>query len=184
MPIDTKQILANTLLELCRDQPLDKIRPADIARACNVSRQTFYNHFHDKQDVVEYIFLSNLGDPVEQFDDYTRWSIKSGMEIERNWWFYSMAARCTDFWSWHERWLFDNMLEYVRIRYGEEAVTEELRHSLQTWLAGTCAAFPVQKRRNPSLHCAVASVRNHRNMPALLLQYFPFNEDALEELPS
>ncbi|MEG0157627.1 MAG: TetR family transcriptional regulator, partial [Anaerovoracaceae bacterium] len=52
----TKQALARALKKRAKHKSLDKITIVDIAEDCGVNRQTFYYHFHDIVDLVEWIF--------------------------------------------------------------------------------------------------------------------------------
>lgn len=74
MAIDVKALLADALLELCEQKPLSKISVSDILAHCGVSRQAFYNHFHDKQDLIQYIYSSRIiyrwQTPDENFSYY------------------------------------------------------------------------------------------------------------------
>lgn len=54
MPGDMKAKIANTLNELLQHKDLDKITVKELVDACNISRQTFYYHFQDIMDVVEW----------------------------------------------------------------------------------------------------------------------------------
>lgn len=54
---DTKQIFADALVELCKTKPLEKITVQNIVDYCEAGRQTFYNHFKDKEDLVAYVFI-------------------------------------------------------------------------------------------------------------------------------
>ena len=56
MAIDIKEILANGLLDLCHKKDLSQITVKDLLEATGVSRQTFYNHFLDKNDLIQYIY--------------------------------------------------------------------------------------------------------------------------------
>lgn len=38
------------------EQPFDKINVAQICQRCNMSRKSFYYHFKDKYDLVNWIF--------------------------------------------------------------------------------------------------------------------------------
>ena len=60
MPIDIKAIIADTLLELCEEKPLKKITILDIQKKSGISRQTFYNHFKDKLDLIQYIYENKI----------------------------------------------------------------------------------------------------------------------------
>lgn len=56
MAIDVKRLLAGALLSLCEQKPLSKITVTDLRQETGISRQTFYNHFKDKQHLIEYIY--------------------------------------------------------------------------------------------------------------------------------
>lgn len=56
MAIDIKEILANGLLDLGYKKDLSQITVKDLLEATGVSRQTFYNHFLDKNDLIN-IFI-------------------------------------------------------------------------------------------------------------------------------
>jgi len=52
----TKQALAASLRELMNEVPFDKINVARICERCGMSRKSFYYHFKDKYDLVNWIF--------------------------------------------------------------------------------------------------------------------------------
>ncbi len=52
----TKHLLANTLMDMAKDTPIQKIQVKDICSACHVERTTFYYHFHDKYELIAWIF--------------------------------------------------------------------------------------------------------------------------------
>ena len=52
----TESALAASLKKLLEKKTLDKITVKDITDDCGVNRQTFYYHFHDVYDLVEWIF--------------------------------------------------------------------------------------------------------------------------------
>lgn len=54
--MDTDYMLAAALKKCMTKAPLDKITVKDITDVCGVSRQTFYRHFQDKQDLVNWYF--------------------------------------------------------------------------------------------------------------------------------
>lgn len=66
-----KQVLAQALKSLMSRYPFSKISVGDICKECHMSRKSFYYHFQDKYDLVNWIFdsefigtlqLSNLSD--------------------------------------------------------------------------------------------------------------------------
>jgi probable dihydroxyacetone kinase regulator len=56
----TKRALAAGLKELMKTKNFDKISVADIAGSCGLNRQTFYYHFQDKFDLVNWIYFNEL----------------------------------------------------------------------------------------------------------------------------
>ncbi|MBC8535948.1 TetR-like C-terminal domain-containing protein [Feifania hominis] len=52
----TKRALAASLKKMLSKKPLDKITVKDITDDCELNRQTFYYHFQDIYDLVEWIF--------------------------------------------------------------------------------------------------------------------------------
>ena len=54
----TKEAIAASLKRLLEQKPLDKITVTDIAEDCHISRHTFYYHFRDVYDLMEWIYRS------------------------------------------------------------------------------------------------------------------------------
>ena len=67
--IITKEAYAKALKELLRTQPLSKISIRNITDYCNVSRNSFYYHFKDKYELINWIFHSDMLKNVNSFDD-------------------------------------------------------------------------------------------------------------------
>jgi len=57
----TKNALAAALKTLTQKTPLEKISVTDICRQCGVNRKSFYYHFQDKYDLVNWIFDTEFG---------------------------------------------------------------------------------------------------------------------------
>ena len=56
----TKQALAGAFKELIREQPFEKISVSDICDHCHMNRKSYYYHFRDKYDLVNWIFDMEL----------------------------------------------------------------------------------------------------------------------------
>ena len=54
MPLDVKTAVADAFQELLARKDVDKITVKDLVEACGISRQTFYYHFRDSVDVMEW----------------------------------------------------------------------------------------------------------------------------------
>ena len=57
MALMTQRAFGNALVRLLQQRPLSKITVNDIVEECGVARQTFYYHFQDIYDLLQWIFL-------------------------------------------------------------------------------------------------------------------------------
>ncbi|MCR5485659.1 MAG: TetR family transcriptional regulator C-terminal domain-containing protein [Clostridiales bacterium] len=48
----TKMFLKESLLELMKEKPVDKITPTELCRKANINRNTFYTHYYTVRDVL------------------------------------------------------------------------------------------------------------------------------------
>ena len=56
----TKLALEESLKHLLLKKPLDKITINDLTTDCGISRMTFYYHFKDKYDLINWIFYTEF----------------------------------------------------------------------------------------------------------------------------
>ena len=61
----TKEIIARTFTELLEEKSMAKITVKDIVERCGVNRNTFYYHFRDIPDVVEFILKKKWDEILE-----------------------------------------------------------------------------------------------------------------------
>ncbi len=59
----TKHVIAETLGELLDEHTLDEITVKKIVEKCQINRQTFYYHFYDIYDLLEWY----LGESIESY---------------------------------------------------------------------------------------------------------------------
>ncbi len=60
----TQLKLANSLKELMTTQSFDKLSVSDITNHCALHRQTFYYHFDDKYELLDWIVYKELIEPL------------------------------------------------------------------------------------------------------------------------
>lgn len=73
MSLLTEKALAASLKKMLEKKTLDKITVKDITDDCGVNRQTFYYHFHDIYDLVEWIFIEETRHYLEDNIDEDNW---------------------------------------------------------------------------------------------------------------
>ena len=89
-------LLAESFKELARKQPIEKITIKEITDKAGLIRPTFYNHFQDKYELLEWVITAQLLKPLEPL-------LQNGMvneallllftSIEREQEFYARACR-------------------------------------------------------------------------------------------
>ena len=70
----TKKAIAGSLKELMKKRSLGKITVSDIVKNCGLNRQTFYYHFKDKYDLVDWIFNKDIVSTLSGVFDGVKWS--------------------------------------------------------------------------------------------------------------
>lgn len=111
----TKRALAASLKELMVEQPFEKINVAQICERCNMNRKSFYYHFKDKYDLVNWIFDTEFIELLKHENlsaDYTeRWAFieKINRYFYQNHSFYRKALQING-----QNSFSDHFREYIR----------------------------------------------------------------------
>ena len=71
----TKRALAAALKELMEDISFDKITVGHICTKCEMNRKSFYYHFKDKYDLVNWIYYTEFVDTLKG------WHYKNGLDF-------------------------------------------------------------------------------------------------------
>ncbi len=69
----TKRALEQSLKNLLLQKPLTKITINDIAEDCGINRMTFYYHFKDIYDLVEWSCMEDARKALAEKDTYDTW---------------------------------------------------------------------------------------------------------------
>lgn len=92
----TDVLLAERFKELARRHPIEKITIKEITDRAGVIRPTFYNHFQDKYELLEWIIRTELLEPVRPLIENRMISealLLLFMNIEKERAFYAQAVR-------------------------------------------------------------------------------------------
>lgn len=71
MAQNAKKYLAEALIILMKDKPLDEIRVSELVKRAGVSRMSYYRYFSDKTEILEY-YMHYL------FERFTLWEEQKG----------------------------------------------------------------------------------------------------------
>ncbi len=70
----TKRALEASLKKLLLQKPLNKITINDITEDCGVNRMTFYYHFKDIYDLVDWIMVEDAAKALEGKESFETWN--------------------------------------------------------------------------------------------------------------
>lgn len=73
MATSTKKALAGALKKMMVIKPIDRITVNDLVETCGVSRQTFYYHFDDVYDLLEWVFEEDANANLPREVVYGNW---------------------------------------------------------------------------------------------------------------
>ena len=134
-------------MELLNKLPFENISVSSIVRNCNVSRVTFYRHFKDKYDLVNWIYETEFMEQVQPDDFHSRWDFLTKLctyfYANRRFYVNALAVHGQNSFSDY----FDELLRPVIAAYLMDLLSAEeeracvdfyadaIRISIQRWLA-------------------------------------------------
>lgn len=184
MAINVKKLLADALIELSDEKPLSKITVCDIVTRAGTGRQTFYNHFKDKNDLIYWIFCKTLGGERTIMNTSGCFAYLSHLysEAQHNRNFFRQACAMDGQNSLSEaiyNQTYTYYKNYIINNYGKSTIDDNLEFSLQynahgasnMYISWALAGMPGtgEQQAMQALHC----------MPADIKQYLPLNQTQL-----
>ena len=73
MALDMKAAIAESFNSLVRQRGIDKVTVKAVIEDCGISRQTFYYHFDDVYDLLEWVFEEDANRVLPQKVVYGNW---------------------------------------------------------------------------------------------------------------
>ena len=136
----TKKALSHALMELMKTESFQKISISDICDGCSMNRKSFYYHFKDKYDLVNWIFDNEFIAIVQRERDKDTWT------------FLLEILRC----FYDNRVFYRKALSYQGQNSLSEHLVDEMGLEAQTRLymnlpAGRYAAYPEGLKDNTHL---------------------------------
>lgn len=136
----TKRALGQAVKALLSARPFSEITVGDICAHCGLSRKTLYYHFEDKYALVNWVFHTELIQPLEarRFDDFWQMleMVANYMHQNRMFYHHAFKMRGTDrFWDYFSRCLQPHLLKAVRDQLADG------RHFSRKEKEAACAEF-------------------------------------------
>ena len=159
----TKKLFADTLKDMLKEMPMEKVRINELCRRCGADRQTFYYHFRDKYDLATWIFARDyetvLMDTSGQYTIEHAAAILQRMHDDKLFYRKVFSARSQNAIS---TYIFEYFVtlgtEAVRRQFGEEALTVDTVYEIKShsfacvghtleWLEGRSGYSPEEFAR-------------------------------------
>lgn len=146
MAINVKRLLAESLVELCDEKPLRKVTVAEIVERAGTGRQTFYNHFRDKNDLIYWIFLRTLAGEKKlvQTKGYFAYLVRLHQEAQKIDRFLVQACKMPGQNSLSEAIYQQNYKyysNYIGEHFGAQSITDEVEFALKYHAAGASHVY-------------------------------------------
>lgn len=182
MAIKMKRIFANALIELVEEKPLSKITINDIVTKVGSGRQTFYNYFRDKNDLIYWIFQRTLAGErklveTEGFFVYLTKLYREAQKYSR---FLMQACKLTGQNSLAESiylQTYNYYKNYIKEHFGAAVFDEKLEYALMFNAFGASSLYvrwaekgmpgSAEEQAKYALHC----------MPECIKNYLPLSTD-------
>ena len=74
--LTTKRAIGYVFKDLLKEKSFNKITITDIANKCAINRQTFYYHFQDIKDLVEWLCIDEVDNILNKNDECEKWEDK------------------------------------------------------------------------------------------------------------
>lgn len=110
-----RKAIASAFLQVCTDKKLQDITTKDITDHCGISRQTFYNYFHDKYEVMSYLFdeaATKVTKPFLEGSGSISQTIKGMMDVALNDRKYFMSIAAMEGQNSFEEYFCDYTIRY------------------------------------------------------------------------
>lgn len=117
----TQKIVKDTIINILKTKPINKITVSELCKAAEINRGTFYNHFYDVHDVYECIEQDFYNEIVEKLDKIKAYSLNKSffneimLFIYNNIDFVKLILRNTN-----ESTFFNKIINYVQNKFINE----------------------------------------------------------------
>jgi len=131
----TKELMVESLKKLLKRKPLNKITVNDIVTECDASKQTFYNHFHDKYELFTFalttVLSQNLTDSAKISVDFEETILNYLKRVKDERDFYRSFIRDDLAYQHISRCIEDYCAEYYRENARKKLNCPELPQELE-----------------------------------------------------
>lgn len=177
MPVNMKLMIASVFVRLAKDNPVDKITVKNLAEACGISRQTFYYHFQDILNVMEWTVRQMIQtalrnslcaeSPEKSIEEFIRISVENQDLLER-----MLSSQ----WRTQIEHIFvdamhSSLLELIRAKQPDLDVTyQDLNLALNFYTYGTIGVV-LEYCKNPGVNIEQISKKLYKILSGRMMDF-------------
>ena len=173
----TKDLFKASLLRLTKTNCLSKISVKDILNETGAAKQTFYNHFSNKYDLINYVMMDAVEHLNRTHPMHTYQGILECLEYcEENKRFFIETIRhdeCNDFRNFFYLWCVDYYLTRLYEMVGTRELPVSLVSAVKFYCHGATELFIDWISANMLMSKALLADTIVRCRPEALTNYFP-----------
>lgn len=180
---ENKWILSQTFQELLEVKPFKSITVKNITDRCNLSRQTFYRHFEDIYQLIEWTNLQNIKDGIDIFNtnrDFEESILYGLTSFAQHKSFYSAIIKIEGINSFepvYRNWLIEELSKQI----GLKNMNEESNMAMRLYWTGAVSEMVrwIKNGMTPSPEIMAKYLANC--MPIILRKHFQWNDNISEK---
>lgn len=174
---NSKEKIANAFKSLLSEKPFEKITTKEIVRKSDLGRQTFYYHFNDKYDLMNWMYFQQAAPILKNFKNLQNWEIALKLFYDfmlENSEFYTNIININGQNSFYEyacEYGIKFYLDTIEYKYGKKEISTELIFSVTMFLHGSM--YMCKQWLNDSIKMSSAELARqvYRNIPNELKKY-------------
>lgn len=140
--MDTRTLLAQSLLELSRRKSVENITVAEITKNCSLSRESFYYHFRDKYDLIAWFYADSADRIMSRYTAEKPWAVSLAEFLrlmQDHLYFFGNAIVDKNLNAFHDslyQYTIDAMGKSIQQRYSCSELSEDIVFQLRFYAHG------------------------------------------------
>jgi len=135
----TKSALARAMKKLMKEKDFQKISVTDICESCGMNRKSFYYHFKDKYDLMNWIFYTDFVTMITREEIGNGWDLmKSVIRMFYNDITFYKAAMKTEGQNSFREYFRESMLPIVIFTFGDAIEERNISDTMIDIVCDTC----------------------------------------------
>lgn len=133
----TKKALAQGFKDLMKEKVFEKITISDITAICGLNRQTFYYHFQDKYELLNWIYYNEVISALSDNLDFNNWDTKlldMLTKMAEESYFYTKALKVSNLYEF-QNYLFEVAFELFCDIIDKVSLNKKMNDSDKTFIA-------------------------------------------------